>query len=290
MGDVPTDSKFIGQRLDDTGLYYYGARYYDVTIGRFISPDTIVPGPANPQAFNRYSYCMNNPLKFIDPTGHLVKFAERKERRVWISWPFTRYREYVYHDLELAWRAFKAVAPDVASLMELSSTEYTIAWAPIGGQGSACTGFGGDQMLWIDKNLQGKSYKEIAYIIAHESVHARQGKISDSIYEEVVAYQYQYMIGIQLGITSTLPTQMMDINLGLTGDALKEELERAKAILEETGNIIYQNIPIGGSEDIFPLDMGGGNFWWGYTPGGSPIICSREAWAYYQWWRATFNL
>jgi len=46
------------------------ARYYDATIGRFISPDTIVPNPANPQSLNRYSYCLNNPLKYIDPTGH----------------------------------------------------------------------------------------------------------------------------------------------------------------------------------------------------------------------------
>ncbi len=42
-GSVPTDEKFTGQRLDSTtGLYYYGARYYDPTIGRFISADTIV--------------------------------------------------------------------------------------------------------------------------------------------------------------------------------------------------------------------------------------------------------
>jgi RHS repeat-associated protein len=35
-GSVPTDKLFTGQRLDDTGLYYYNARYYDPTIGRFI--------------------------------------------------------------------------------------------------------------------------------------------------------------------------------------------------------------------------------------------------------------
>jgi RHS repeat-associated protein len=69
-GTVPTDKKFTGQRLDGTGLYYYGARYYDANIGRFISADTIVPNPANPQCFNRYSYCLNNPLKYTDPTGH----------------------------------------------------------------------------------------------------------------------------------------------------------------------------------------------------------------------------
>ena len=37
---------------------------------RFISPDTIVPEPGNPQALNRYSYTLNNPLKYTDPTGH----------------------------------------------------------------------------------------------------------------------------------------------------------------------------------------------------------------------------
>ena len=69
-GSLDTDKKFTGQRLDSTGLYYYNARYYDPTIGRFISADTIVPNPANPQSFNRYSYCFNNPLRYTDPTGH----------------------------------------------------------------------------------------------------------------------------------------------------------------------------------------------------------------------------
>jgi RHS repeat-associated protein len=73
-GNLPTDQLFTGQRRDiaTTGseLYYYGARYYDPTIGRFISADSIVPKPGNPQSFNRYSYCLNNPLKYIDPSGH----------------------------------------------------------------------------------------------------------------------------------------------------------------------------------------------------------------------------
>ena len=69
-GSIPTDEKFTGQRLDSTGLYYYGARYYDAGMGSFISPDTIIPHPNNPQSFNRYSYALNNPLKYVDPTGH----------------------------------------------------------------------------------------------------------------------------------------------------------------------------------------------------------------------------
>ncbi len=66
---MPTDKKFTGQRLDATGLYYYGARYYDATIGRFLSADTLAPKSGNPQSFNKYSYCINNPLSCIDPAG-----------------------------------------------------------------------------------------------------------------------------------------------------------------------------------------------------------------------------
>jgi RHS repeat-associated protein len=73
-GDA-THYKYTGQEEDpETGLYYYGARYYDPIIGRFISADTIVPNFANPQSLNRYSYVENNPLRYIDPTGHF-KFS-----------------------------------------------------------------------------------------------------------------------------------------------------------------------------------------------------------------------
>jgi hypothetical protein len=51
---------------------YYRARYYDPAIGRFISADTIVPNPENPQDLNRYAYVRNNPLKYTDPSGHCV--------------------------------------------------------------------------------------------------------------------------------------------------------------------------------------------------------------------------
>lgn len=63
--------KYTGQELDyETGLYNYGARLYDPEIGRFISPDTIVPDYRNPQALNRYAYAVNNPMRYVDPTGH----------------------------------------------------------------------------------------------------------------------------------------------------------------------------------------------------------------------------
>jgi len=73
-GTLPTNKLFTGQQRDNatsgSELYYYGARYYDPEIGRFISADSKVPDPLNSQSLNRYSYCLNNPLKYTDPTGH----------------------------------------------------------------------------------------------------------------------------------------------------------------------------------------------------------------------------
>ena len=66
-----TEEKFTGQRLDGTGLYFYGARYYDPNIGRFVSPDTIVQNYRRPASFNRYAYAFDNPLKYTDPSGNV---------------------------------------------------------------------------------------------------------------------------------------------------------------------------------------------------------------------------
>jgi RHS repeat-associated protein len=54
----------------EIGLYNYKARLYDPLLGRFITPDSIVPDPGDPQALNRYSYVLNNPMVYVDPNGH----------------------------------------------------------------------------------------------------------------------------------------------------------------------------------------------------------------------------
>jgi RHS repeat-associated protein len=70
-GSQMTIYRYTGQRWDvNTGLYDYGARWYDPAIGRFLAADSIVPNPGDSQSLNRYMYVLGNPLKYSDPSGH----------------------------------------------------------------------------------------------------------------------------------------------------------------------------------------------------------------------------
>ena len=94
------DGQFTGKKYDSgTGLVYFGARFYDPEVGRFISPDTytnlpnderilskglfgydnntiLMNGISNPQLQNRYSYCGNNPINRTDPDGRFFGFDD----------------------------------------------------------------------------------------------------------------------------------------------------------------------------------------------------------------------
>ena len=59
------------EHLDELGMINMNGRMYDPRQGRFLSPDPFVQAPSNPQNYNRYSYCLNNPLKYTDPSGEI---------------------------------------------------------------------------------------------------------------------------------------------------------------------------------------------------------------------------
>jgi RHS repeat-associated protein len=69
-GALFTDKLYTGQQQNSyIKLYWYGSRWYDPALGRFISPDTITPGGV--EGLNRYAYVINNPINYIDPSGHI---------------------------------------------------------------------------------------------------------------------------------------------------------------------------------------------------------------------------
>lgn len=69
------------------GLYYFNARWYDASLGRFVSEDPVKDG------INWYVYCVNNPLRFIDPTGLYVQF-EQDEEGTWHSYGRTHLGDF----------------------------------------------------------------------------------------------------------------------------------------------------------------------------------------------------
>jgi len=68
--------KFSGKERDhESELDYFGARYYNHTHSRFISTDPIInkeEALSNPQLWNLYSYCRNNPVTYLDPDGRVL--------------------------------------------------------------------------------------------------------------------------------------------------------------------------------------------------------------------------
>ena len=72
FGNEKTKYQYTGQfsYMSDFGLMFYNARWYDPTLGRFAQADTIIPPTQGVQAWDRYAYANNNPIRYIDPSGH----------------------------------------------------------------------------------------------------------------------------------------------------------------------------------------------------------------------------
>lgn len=74
-GLLGKDRGFTGHTQDESGLTYMQQRYYDPTIGRFLSVDPAKLTPSDQRTYNRYSYAANNPYKFVDPNGEAFFLA-----------------------------------------------------------------------------------------------------------------------------------------------------------------------------------------------------------------------
>jgi RHS repeat-associated protein len=71
-GTTPTSYRYTGQREAEVGLYYYNARFYDASLGRFVQADSIIANPGYTIAWDRFAYTANNPIRYTDPSGHLA--------------------------------------------------------------------------------------------------------------------------------------------------------------------------------------------------------------------------
>ena len=129
-GVMPSEYHYTGQREDGTGLYYYGARYYDPDLGNFISPDTVVPDPTKLIDYNRYLYARGNPVKYNDPNGHSPYATDGGGSAPIIrcysnAYNFATYSSIAayYHDQGRTW---EQLSPDIRLVLESSGyTSYS---------------------------------------------------------------------------------------------------------------------------------------------------------------------
>ncbi|MEZ4864110.1 MAG: RHS repeat-associated core domain-containing protein [Caldilineaceae bacterium] len=126
-GTTPTTYKFTGQREEASlGLYYYGARWYDPGLGRFIQPDTVVPNPGDTQSFDRYAYVNNNPLKYVDPTGHEpCPSGNWGDCRPQLGKLESNRLAQHYHDLGVSWTAVPGDAKAVLTAQGETEGSYS---------------------------------------------------------------------------------------------------------------------------------------------------------------------
>ena len=92
--------KYTGKPLDkETGLYYYGARYYNPQWGRWVSRDIYTGRRSNHQTLNKYIYCINNPIKFIDSKGNKYEIVGSHEEKLAIFKAMVNYAKLYYESL-----------------------------------------------------------------------------------------------------------------------------------------------------------------------------------------------
>ena len=84
----------LHEHYDDFGLINMNGRLYDPLVGRMLSPDIVIQDEQNSQAYNRYSYCFNNPLRYTDPSGYITTIPPEFE-------------DYYYPDLIGNFKAYK---------------------------------------------------------------------------------------------------------------------------------------------------------------------------------------
>jgi len=110
--ELPTTWRFTGQRhASEIGLYFYNARWYDPSVGRFMQGDQILVNPYDTRNFDRYSYVYNSPLRYTDPSGFCTGDRNNplteEERKCWslIDQIQTKYKNIVIDPL--LWESYE---------------------------------------------------------------------------------------------------------------------------------------------------------------------------------------
>jgi hypothetical protein len=180
-----------------------GARWYDPALGRFISADTIVPDPANPQTLNRFAYALSNPIMYSDPSGHYV-----------CSGANDAWGELTCYDVIDRWLTFLyenggAEGRNLVNEVRSSGLDWPIeirfvdefgdgAWAKTSGEGKLIR-------IAASATSAGMSLNDLALqssLLGHELVHLLRQSYSErgTVWAEKRAYDTQYVLLQNMGL------------------------------------------------------------------------------------------
>lgn len=116
------------QQLDDVGIIHMNGRTFDPLLGMFMQPDTMIQNPGNLQNYNRYSYCMNNPMTCTDPSGQ--SWLVDQWHKIWhnpiLKTAITVVAAYYAGQLAMNWYASSTAA---TSGFAADSVAYTKVYA-----------------------------------------------------------------------------------------------------------------------------------------------------------------
>ena len=263
--------KFTGyERDEETGLDFAQARYYANALGRFMSSDPVVitgERMIDPQRINLYAYCRGNPLSFIDPTGAVVEFADKRARK-----KYEEYKAFLNKDP----KKYKDL---IATVQQLENSDVTFVVA-LGGSSTFSGGTEGNVISpdgeTVNVNIgnvggpSGEQYS-INSRFAHELEHARQfdsgefafvydsngnpvGYTGLDIMDEVNAFQAQLTASIPTDFTVLGGSKHKEFQFRVLDSFAKAETNEEKAqTIAKLGNTYKESYARGGFGSNFTL-------------------------------------
>jgi len=160
------------------GIINMNGRLYDPVLGRFLSPDPYVQMPDFTQNFNRYSYCLNNPLVYTDPNGYWFGIDDLIAAGVGLV---TGYVSYGFSTGNWGWKAVAAggVGAAVAWVGWNTMGAGAAALASSGGAGSATTFSTGITAVLGTQQGLNFSIQFSAYTFMNSAMHSEQLRAAD---------------------------------------------------------------------------------------------------------------
>lgn len=153
------------ESIETAGIIHMNGRIYDPVLQRFLSPAPLVQSPRQTQSHNRYAYVMNNPLKYVDPTGY--------------SW-WSKTWKKVRGAVKKYWRAAVAIVITIyTGGLAAGATSFWagIGYAAAGGFAAGMVASGGDWRAGITGALTAAAFYSVGS--AFESVaNANGGTLS----------------------------------------------------------------------------------------------------------------